>query len=90
MIMAKSRIDSFSVPKKLFNKIPHFLDKAWSKQQKAFPAIAIAIIFPGVCVICAASRTSVAKATEFPAVFSRIMKVIPYMHVARNTGRFNM
>jgi hypothetical protein len=90
MTMTKSSINSFSVPRKLFNKIPHFLDKAWSKQQKVFAAIAITMIFPGACVTCAASRILVAKDTEFEAVFSRIMKVIPYMHVARNTGRFNM
>jgi hypothetical protein len=90
MTMTKSSINNFSVPKKLFNKIPHFLDKAWSKQQRVFAPIAMAMIFPGASVTCEASRILVAKDTEFEAVFSRTMKVIPYMHVARNRGRFNM
>jgi len=90
MTMTKSSINSFSVPRKLFNKIPHFLDKAWSRQQRVFAAIAMRMIFPGASLTCAASRTLVAKDTEFEAVFSRIIKVIPYMHVARNIGRFNM
>lgn len=83
-------MNTFTVPKKLFNKIPHFLDRVCSTQQNVFPAIAMATIFPGVCVIREASRMLVAKDTAFAAVFSRIINVIPYMHVARNSGLFSM
>jgi hypothetical protein len=90
MMIMKMRRHSFKVPKKLLSRIPHFLDSVCSTQQKVFTARAIPMIFPGVCVMWHASRIFVANETDVPAVFSRMIKVIPYMQVARNTGLFNM
>jgi len=88
MITIKTKIKNLITPKTLFSIIPHLLETAWSKQQNVFAVSEIAIIFPGVACAWEASRMFCAKATEFAAVFSRIMKVIPKRHVARNIGLF--
>ncbi len=84
----KIKIKNFTVPKTLFNIMPHFREMAWSKHANVFAASAIAMIFLGVCWVREALRTFCAKDTEFAAVFSRTMKVIPNKDVARNIGFF--
>jgi hypothetical protein len=88
MIKMKIKIKNFTVPKTLFSIMPHFRETAWSKHENVFAASAIEMIFPGACSMLQASRMFCAKDTEFAAVFSRIMKVIPNKHVARKTGFF--
>ncbi len=73
-------------PNTLLRIIPHFRETAWSKQQNVVAAIEMARILPGVAWVLEASRTFWANDTEFGAVFSRMMKVIPKRQVAKKTG----
>jgi hypothetical protein len=84
----KSKIRSFMVPKILFRMMPHFRDMVCSRHANVFAASDMPIIRPGVCCVWAASRRFCAMETEFAAVFSRTMNVIPNKHVARKVGFF--
>jgi hypothetical protein len=88
IIRMKIKRKNFTVPRILFSIMPDFREMAWSKHANVFAASAIAMILPGVCSTKQASRTLCAKDTEFGAVFSRTIKVIPNKHVARKTGFF--
>jgi len=91
MIMT-SNMASFSIPKTLLNRTPHFRDMECKRTQNVFAAMAMTAIVPvwsdgfaPVPLIIAA-----AKATELVAVLPNMMNEMPNAQVARNRGFFSM
>ncbi len=76
----------FSMPRRLFSRIPHSHDDPCKRQENVLTAIAMPAIIAAVGVVPVAWNIAAAKATELLAVFPNTKKEMPNRQVARYRG----